>query len=284
MAVRYYYFQSQSFDLTRVSSQVPAAALTAVVASSPGGTSFLILQSDDVFEEDLLSAMGDQGFTLLFSDLLAPPAFGQSRFYGSLAADPVSPPFPAPAAGDQYFNTVSLSLQVFDGLVWKTAGVDSHSALLAASLVWTASAHTGPAGSPTLAAFDAAGAPVTMSPAAAVPQAVKSIQVNVNGALGNGTQDSTTQLPAGCAVVDAWSDVTVGFSPGTTLTVGTTGTPAAFMDSTAVDPDLDPTAVALYQKSQRTTVAGASVVRVTLGGGPVAGTAVVLVFYVTPDT
>lgn len=128
MAVRYYYFQAEAFDLPHVQSRVPAAV--AQVAPSPGGTSFLIVTTNDVFEDDLFAAMADEGFTFLFSSLIAPPAFGQSRFYGALAADPVSPPFPPPAAGDQYWNTTTLVMRVYNGVAWTNPAGTADTAVL----------------------------------------------------------------------------------------------------------------------------------------------------------
>jgi hypothetical protein len=130
MATRYYYFQAEAFDLAFVQSRVPAAAATVQVAPSPGGTSFLIVSADDTFQADLFAAMTDEGFTFIFSSLVAPPAFGQSRFYGALAADPASPPFPLPAAGDQYWNTTTLVMRVYNGVAWVNPPGTSDTAVL----------------------------------------------------------------------------------------------------------------------------------------------------------
>lgn len=125
MALKYYTFQSQAFYLQSIVDRVPLAAGVAQVAPSPGGTSMLILSADDIYEDDLLEAMAAAGFSLISSSALAPAAFGQTRNYGSLAADPVSPPFPAPAAGDTYWNTTTLRLRVYDGAAWVDVAIAS---------------------------------------------------------------------------------------------------------------------------------------------------------------
>lgn len=125
MPLRYYTFQSQAFYLQSIVDRVPLAAGVTQVAPSPGGTSLLILSADDIYEDDLLESMAAAGLTFISSSALAPAAFGQMRIYGSFAADPVSPPFPAPAAGDIYWNTTSLRLRVYDGASWVDVAIVS---------------------------------------------------------------------------------------------------------------------------------------------------------------
>ncbi len=181
MAVKYYTFQSQAFYLQSVADKVPAAATIAQVSGTPGGTSMLILSADDAYEDDLLDAMAAAGFTLIDSDALAPAATGQIRNYGSLAADPASPPFPAPAAGDTYWNTTSKRQRVYDGASWVDVSIST------AVLSWgngsisstVTTRYLTPWADPTLAQVSAVQYRV---PRAGV---IRNLRVRQNGATGN---------------------------------------------------------------------------------------------------
>lgn len=118
MATKYYYFQAEAFDLADVVARVPAAATLAQVATTPGGTSLLAVSADDTYETDFLEAMASYGFTLIFSSLVVPPAIGQTRNYGALAADPAAGTFGPAAAGDNYWNTTSATWRVYNGTAW----------------------------------------------------------------------------------------------------------------------------------------------------------------------
>ncbi len=109
--------------------------------------------------------------------------------------------------------------------------------------------------------------------------AMRVIRVEVNGAGGAGTTDSVTQIPTGAHVYDAWVQVTNPFDGAATIDVGTTATADAFFPDTLVDETVADT----YTNPQDTTLGAGSVVRVTLGGAPTVGDAVVTVFYATPN-
>lgn len=112
----------------------------------------------------------------------------------------------------------------------------------------------------------------------AVPSALKTIQVAINGALGNQSLSSTTTLPAGCQVFRASLDVSVGFTGGCTIAIGVSGTTAKFMATT----DNDATVVGVYFSDQDTTQSTAAAILVTVAGAPVVGTGRATIFYATP--
>lgn len=106
---------------------------------------------------------------------------------------------------------------------------------------------------------------------------VQVLQYTITAA-GGATQDSTFSIPAGNVVYEAREEVTVAWSPGTTIDVGDTATP----DLLIATADVDEESVDTYVIPQRTSWPIPSVVRATVGGAPVAGTSVITVFYGTP--
>jgi hypothetical protein len=114
MAVRYYYFQGDNFDLAFVQARVPVAV--AVVAPTFTGTPFVVVRlADDTppNEADLLGAMSSAGYTYVDSTLVA-PVFTSVRDFGVLSA---APTVPVPAVGDRYHDSVYGPL-VYTGTSW----------------------------------------------------------------------------------------------------------------------------------------------------------------------
>jgi hypothetical protein len=103
------------------------------------------------------------------------------------------------------------------------------------------------------------------------------IQYTITAA-GGATQDSVTSIPAGAVVFETREEVTIAWSPGTTIDVGDTATPALLI-ATA---DVDNLSTDIYAFPGNTPWVGASVVRATIGGAPGAGASVITVFYATP--
>lgn len=87
------------------------------------------------------------------------------------------------------------------------------------------------------------------------------------------TVDSTNQIPAGARVVYCGVEVDTAYDAGATIEVGTTGTSDAFQATTENLPQTEDT----YVTEQDTLVSSASVVRVTIGGSPSAGSGVAVV-------
>ncbi len=115
MAVKYYYFRSEPLNLTEAAARIPALAGAAVVAPTVTQPSFTVVTADDTYENDLLAAMSDQGFTLVSSTAVL-PVFGQVRHHGALSAVPTTP---APSSGDRYFDTSILWELQYDGTSFK---------------------------------------------------------------------------------------------------------------------------------------------------------------------
>lgn len=125
-------------------------------------------------------------------------------------------------------------------------------------------------------ATDWVGVTGPFSPTAGASGTVQAIQVSVGFA---GPYDSVAAIPTGASVVNVQLDVTVAYDAvGTTLEV-TAPTAAVTLMASAEN---TPTAINLYAKEQRTPIAPASIVRVTVGGGPTVGAAVAIVFYTIP--
>lgn len=93
-----------------------------------------------------------------------------------------------------------------------------------------------------------------------------------------GVYDSATAIPAGAVVINAQIKVDTAYDGGATITIGTPAAPGAFQ---GVGNNV-PSSTNLYLNAQQTDVAAPGVVRVTLGGAPTVGAAVVLVEYVVP--
>lgn len=93
------------------------------------------------------------------------------------------------------------------------------------------------------------------------------------------TASSVSQIPAGSKVINAEVKNIAAYSPGTTIEVGFTGTPAAFMPTS----ENDPTELgSLWSSEQNTTVVSAVNVLATVAGGPVVGSCTIAVDYVIP--
>ncbi len=102
----------------------------------------------------------------------------------------------------------------------------------------------------------------------------------ISVAVGTANATSTAQIPLGAIVVGCQLNVTTPYSAGTTIEVGFTGTPGAFLglgDNTA-------TAAGLYKADQQTTLGGNEAVLVTVLGGPAAGVSQALVLFTIPST
>lgn len=93
------------------------------------------------------------------------------------------------------------------------------------------------------------------------------------------TVSSATTMPIGARVVQARLEITTGYTAGTTISLGVTGTVTAFMTTTENTPGL----VETYTKLQDTSI-GASAAKVlcTIAGAPAVGAGFVLVEYTTP--
>jgi hypothetical protein len=100
-------------------------------------------------------------------------------------------------------------------------------------------------------------------------------------AIGLASSNSNTALPPSSITRECDVEITVPFSPGTTITVGTVASPALFQGVG----DNTPTVAATYLKPQRTPSGstGLSVVRTTIAGGPVAGAGFTMVRYTMPN-
>lgn len=95
------------------------------------------------------------------------------------------------------------------------------------------------------------------------------------------SQDSTSTLPNNCRVFRCDLEVTTPYSGGATITVGTTGTPAAFQGTSDNNPQ-EGSPPNTFSKEQDTAVTPASVVRTTIAGAPAAGAGVVSVWFTAP--
>jgi hypothetical protein len=85
----------------------------------------------------------------------------------------------------------------------------------------------------------------------------------------------TTSLPAGAVVIRAALEVDTPYSPGTTISIGSVGSPTLLMGVA----DNDPTTADLYDALQRTPWPVAGFVEVAVGGAPLAGSGVVIIEY-----
>lgn len=117
MAVRYYFFRAEGFNLQLIQARVPLAAALVAVAPSVTQPSLLAVSlGDDTApnQDDLLEAMADAGFTFI-SSTLTPPVFTAVRHHGGLTAAPVAP---VPAEGDEFYNSVYNRQEQYDGTLW----------------------------------------------------------------------------------------------------------------------------------------------------------------------
>lgn len=96
-------------------------------------------------------------------------------------------------------------------------------------------------------------------------------------ALGTATASSVTSIPIGASILRATLLVTTPYSAGATIEIGSTPVPNLLQATTDNDPQVDDT----YDAPQLTNWNAASVVTATVAGAPVAGTATVMVEYVT---
>lgn len=91
---------------------------------------------------------------------------------------------------------------------------------------------------------------------------------------------SVSQIPAGGKAISAKLQINTAYSVGTTVSIGFTGTPTAFMQTT----ENDPTEVSTtWEIEQNTTVVSAVNVFATVAGSPIVGAAIVIVDYVIPE-
>jgi hypothetical protein len=93
------------------------------------------------------------------------------------------------------------------------------------------------------------------------------------------SQSSATQIPANAYVYSAELDITTPYSAGATITLGVTGTAAAFMATT----DSTVTLAGIYEVPQDTLVSSAAALLVTVAGAPSAGAGTAIVLYSVPN-
>jgi hypothetical protein len=93
------------------------------------------------------------------------------------------------------------------------------------------------------------------------------------------TTTSVTSIPANAIIYDCKLDVTTGYSVGTTISIGITGSLSLFMGTA----DNSPTVIGLYQDMQDTSI-GSSAAQVvgTIGGTPSVGAAEMIVLWSSP--
>ncbi len=105
--------------------------------------------------------------------------------------------------------------------------------------------------------------------------------LSIRIAIGTGaSQSSVTSIPSGAYVLDCMLQVDTPYSPGTTIAIGQTGTPALLQATT----DNSPTVAGAYEAPQNTAWGGAPLpVLVTIAGAPGAGAGSVVVQYTTPS-
>lgn len=94
----------------------------------------------------------------------------------------------------------------------------------------------------------------------------------------NATYDSTASLPTNSVVHDAQFDVEVGYSVGTTVSLGTPTLPTLFMSTAENKPQLS----RLYSVEQVTVMASSEVLRVTISNSPAAGSGSALIKFSEP--
>lgn len=94
------------------------------------------------------------------------------------------------------------------------------------------------------------------------------------------TVSSATFVPLGAYIVQARLQVSVAYTAGTTISLGYTGTVAAFLATDENAPGL----VETYYKFQETSIGAAPrALLVTVAGAPIAGSGVAWIEYVNPD-
>lgn len=86
---------------------------------------------------------------------------------------------------------------------------------------------------------------------------------------------STTVLPAGAVVTDVQLEVDTPYSAGTSISIGSVGSPSLLLGTG----DNDPTTADLYVAEQRTPWTAPSAIVVTIAGAPLAGAGFVTVSY-----
>lgn len=117
MAVRYYYFRAEPFNLEQAQARMMGAAGLASVAPEVTQPSFQVVTlADDTApnEADLFDMMSAEGYTFVASTPIA-PVFTQARHFGGLT---VAPTTPAPAEGDEFYNGVYNRPEQYDGTLW----------------------------------------------------------------------------------------------------------------------------------------------------------------------
>ncbi len=115
-------------------------------------------------------------------------------------------------------------------------------------------------------------------PSGGASNGIKTISILVGT---NATTDATEQLPANAIVHQIDVDVTTPYSTGTTMDIGKSGSASALLANATVDEEAQDF---LYVPMLKGVGGTAYAPRVTLGGSPSAGAAMVLVHYSEPLT